>query len=167
MTDVEIRLAIEEDAEDISEILRLSFAEFESDYTPAAYAIVTPPAEEITGRFAEGPMWVAVRNGQLTGTVSVVPETDRLYIRSMAVLPNAQGLGIGKRLMLAVEKYGIEKGFDSLFLYTTHFSADAIRLYERLGFIKDQDTTAESWYGTPGLSMIKKIGRNIGNAIGS
>ena len=167
MREVEIRRAVEGDADAIADILSVAFAEFKSDYTPEAYSVVTPPADEIRGRFAEGPMWVAVREGELAGTVSAVPEPDWLYIRSMAVMPAAQGSGIGKRLMTAVEEYAIENGFDTLFLYTTNFSADAIRLYEKLGFKKDRDTTAEEWFGTPGLSMLKKIGRNIENAIGS
>ncbi|MEP7211746.1 MAG: GNAT family N-acetyltransferase [Acidobacteriota bacterium] len=167
MADVEIRLAVEKDANAIAEILSVALAEFRNDYTPEAYAIVTPLAEEIRGRFVEGPMWVAVRDGQLSGTVSAVREPEWLYIRSMAVVPDAQGFGIGKRLMTAVEQYGIENGFDTLFLYTTGFSAGAIRLYESLGFRKDRDTTAEEWYGTPGLSMLKKIGRNIENAFRS
>ena len=167
MADVVIRRAVEKDADSIAEILSIAFAEFRNDYTPEAYAIVTPPADEIRGRFAEGPMWMAVKDGEFVGTVSAVPEPEWLYIRSMAVVPDAQGFGIGKRLMAGVEEYAIENGFDTLFLYTTGFSTDAIRLYETLGFRKDRDTTADEWYGTPGLSMLKKIGRNIENAFRS
>ena len=50
-----------------------------------------------------------------------LPEPEWLYIRSMAVSPKAQGLGISHRLLDAVEEYAIENGFDRLFLYTTRF----------------------------------------------
>jgi ribosomal protein S18 acetylase RimI-like enzyme len=164
---VEIRLAIPEESAIISGILGEAFAEFKTDYTPDAFVVVTPPADEVAGRFDEGPIWVAVNEGEIVGTVSVIPEPEWLYIRSMAVLPKAQGLGVGQKLLVAVEEYGIEKGFNKLFLYTTPFSSAAIRLYEKYGFRLDRYTTADEWFGTPGFSMEKIIGKEHKNAIGS
>lgn len=166
--DIEIRRAVEDEADAIAGVLREAFAEFSTDYTPEAFAIVTPPADEITGRFDEGPIWVAVKQDEIVATVSTVPEPEWLYIRSMAVLPSAQGLGLGGKLLEAVERHAIEAGFERLFLYTTNFSLDAIRLYEKNGFRRGRDMSADEWYGTPGLAMEKKIGRNITqNATGS
>ncbi len=158
---MKIRRAVKDEADAIADILREAFAEFAADYTPEAFAIVTPPADEIAGRFDEGPIWVALKDGEIVATVSTVPEPEWLYIRSMAVLPSAQGLGLGRELLEAVEKHAIENGFERLFLYTTNFSLDAIRLYEKSGFERGRDTSADEWYGTPGLAMEKKIGRNI------
>ena len=118
---------------------------------------MTPRADEVGTRFDEGPIWVAVKDGELVGTVSVLPEPEWLYIRSMAVLPSVQGSGIGHRLMDAVEEYAIGAGFERLFLYTTYFSTGAIELYEKHGFKRGRDTTAEEWFGTPGLEMDKKL----------
>ena len=56
-SDVPIRLAKVEDARLIANILREAFAEFAADYTPEAMVVVTPPADEIAGRFEEGPIW--------------------------------------------------------------------------------------------------------------
>jgi len=165
---VQIRLAVADDAGAIAEILFDAFSQFKSNYTPEAFAVVTPPADEIVTRFDEGPMWVAVKDGEVLGTVSVVPEPEWLYIRSMAVRPNAQGFGIGHKLIDALEEYAIESRFDKLFLYTTYFSAGAIELYEKHGFKRGRETTADEWYGTPGLAMEKKIGRNVKeNVVGS
>ena len=155
-----VRLATPEDAEAISDILRIGFSEFKNDYTPKAFEVVTPPAEEIVMRFAVGPQWVAVIDGKAIGTVSVRPEPDHLYIRSMAVLAEARGAGVGKKLIDAVEIYAIESGFDRLFLHTTYFSKSALRLYEKCGFQTTVYTTAEEWYGTPGLGMEKKLVRS-------
>lgn len=166
--EIQIRLAAAKHAESIARILFEAFSEFESEYTSEAFGVVTPPPDEIIRRFDEGPMWVAVRDDEIVATVSVVAEPEWLYIRSMAVLPKAQGFGVGRLLLNAVEEYGIENGFDRLFLYTTYFSPGAIRLYEKNGFQRGRDTTADEWYGTPGLAMDKKIGRNIKqNATGS
>src|SRR5437870_1364737 len=133
-SEVEIRLAIPDDADAIAEILRVAFSEFKNDYTSEALSVVTPSADEIATRFGEGPQWLATVDGKPRGTVSVVREPDHLYIRSMAVLPEAQGMGIGRKLLDAVESYAIENGFNRLFLYTTYFSRVAIQLYEKRGF---------------------------------
>jgi ribosomal protein S18 acetylase RimI-like enzyme len=166
--DVQIRFAVEDDADDISALLLEAFSAFKSDYTPGSFAIVTPRVDEIVRRFDEGPMWVAVKDDEIVGTVSVLPEPEWLYIRSMAVSPKAQGLGISHRLLDAVEEYAIENGFDRLFLYTTRFSTGAIELYEKHGFLRGRETTAEEWYGTPGLAMEKKLeGNTKQNVVGS
>src|SRR5207247_11127495 len=102
---VEIRFAEPGDAESISEILRKAFSEFKNDYTPEALEVVTPPADEIATRFGEGPQWLAIVDSEPVGTVSVIREPEHLYIRSMAVLREAQGVGIGRRLLAAIEGY--------------------------------------------------------------
>ncbi len=161
-TGLQIRLATAADAEQIVEVLFEAFSTYREFYTPEAFEVVTPKPEEIVRRFDEGPQWVAVKDDEVLGTVSVLPEPEWLYIRSMAVSPKAQGLGIGHMLMDAVEEYAIESGFDRLFLYTTYFSTGAIGLYEKHGFIRGRDTTADEWYGTPGLAMDKKLEKVIG-----
>ncbi len=166
--ELQVRLAVADEAGIIAEIIRQAFGPLENDYTPESFAVVTPPPDEVARRFGEGPIWVVLKNGKIVATVSAVPEPEWLYIRSMAVSPAAQGLGVGGKLLEAVEAYAIEKGFDRLFLYTTNFSDSAIRLYERNGFELNRFTTAEEWFGTAGRAMEKKIGRNIKqNVVGS
>jgi len=153
--DVEIRLATRDDAAAISRVLLESFSTFREGYTPEAFEIVTPSAELILERFAEGPMWVAVRDEKIVGTASVLPEPEWLYVRSMAVLPDARGMGIAGKLLDVIEEYAMSEGFEKLFLYTTYFSTGAVELYEKHGYIRGRDTTADEWYGTPGLAMEK------------
>ena len=163
-----IREATPADAEVVAEILKTAFSEFDERYTPEALEYVTPGADEISGRFAEGPIWLASIDNKPVGTVSVVREPDWLYIRSMGVLPAAQGHGVGSALLDIIERYAADAGVDTLFLYTTHFSSDAIRLYERHGFVRGRETTAEEWCGTPGLEMWKYLGTNVRtDAVGS
>lgn len=158
-SDVQIRRAVAADAGSIASILFEAFSEFREEYTPEAFEVVTPGPDEIIRRLDEGPTWVAVKDGEILGTVSAVAEPEWLYIRSMAVRPTAQGFGIGYRLLDAVEEYAIENGFARLFLYTTYFSPRAIKVYEKHGFIRGRDTTADEWCGTPGLAMDKKLDR--------
>ncbi len=158
-SDVQIRIASPGDAEKIGSLIREAFAPLENFYTTEAFAAVTPNAAEIRARFSEGAIWAALKNEEIIGTVSTVIEGKLLYIRSMAVLPSAQGLGIGRALLEAVENYAIENGFENLFLYTLPFLSGAIRLYEQNGFERGTDTSAEEFFGMPGLTMEKKLNR--------
>ncbi|MEP6705265.1 MAG: GNAT family N-acetyltransferase, partial [Acidobacteriota bacterium] len=149
--------AVEAEAEAISEVLLESFSTFREQYTPEAFEIVTPSPELIIERFAEGPVWVAALDGRVVGSGSVLPEPEWLYVRSMGVVPSARGMGIAGKLLDAIEEYAISEGFEKLFLYTTYFSTGAVELYEKHGYVRGRDTTADEWYGTPGLAMEKTL----------
>src|SRR5688572_31088369 len=102
-----IRPSIVGEAPIIARMLHQAFVEFESRYTPAAFAATTPTSDQIQKRWSEGPVWVAAKGDQLVGTISAIPKGDGLYIRSMAVLPAARGHGIGHLLLQAVEQLAI------------------------------------------------------------
>ena len=164
---IDVRLAVRGDADAMSDVLREAFGVYEHEYTPEAFEIVTPTVAEIVPRFDEGPQWVAIKGGEIVGTVSVTVEDGDLYVRSMAVLPNMQGHGIGHKLLDAIDDYAAGTEFERIFLYTTYFSAGAKELYEKHGYEWVRDTTAEEWYGVPGLEMDKRIERKKQNVVGS
>ena len=153
---IQIRLAIADEAESIAWVLHKAFIEYESLYTPAAFALTTPAPAEIEQRWNEGPVWSALKNGRLVGTVAAVAKDDALSIRSMAVLPSARGQGIGKILLAEVERFARGGGFRRLLLSTTPFLDDAIHLYERFGFERTPDGPHDL-AGTPLFTMEKKL----------
>lgn len=154
---IEVRRALPSEADAISRVLHEAFVEFESSYIHEAYAATTPGTEQVANRFAEGPLWVAVQDGTIVGTVSAVPKGDALYVRSMAVLSDARGLGIGVLLLAEVESYALAHGHKTLFLSTTPFLTGAIRLYERAGFQRTDDGPHDL-FGTPLFTMVKTLG---------
>jgi ribosomal protein S18 acetylase RimI-like enzyme len=153
---VEIRRAAASDAAWISSVLRRSFAEFESSYTPRAYAATTPSSGEVENRLNEGPAWVAIRDDRVIGAVSVVDRGDDLYLRGMAVLPDARGQGVGEMLLRAVEGFARELGRRRLILCTTPFLTGAIRLYENSGFQRTVEGPGDL-FGTPLFTMAKSL----------
>ena len=145
-----------EDAEAIASVLHASFVEFESLYTPAGFAATTPTADQIRERWNEGPVWVAVQNGSIVGTVAAVSKDSGLYVRSMAVLPVARGQGIAEQLLKEIENFSISQRHTRLFLSTTPFLKEAIRLYERFGFQRS-DEGKHALFGTPLFTMVKLL----------
>ena len=160
MNIIQIRMATPDDAHAIASALHSAFLEFEPLYTPEAFAITVSSADQIRLRMDEGPIWVAVEGGEVLGTVSVVPKGDALYIRGMAVAPAARGSGVGRELMKRVEEYAARRGFERLYLSTTPFLNDAIRLYEKCGFVRTDDGP-DNLFGTPLFTMEKKLGEPI------
>ena len=154
--DINVRLAAPADAAAIAAALREAFVEYRASYTAEAFAATTPAAEQMRGRMDEGPVWVAVRDDVVVGTVSVVPRGESLYVRGMAVLPAARGRRLGEALLSQVEEFASAHGYGRLRLSTTPFLSRAIRLYERAGFTRSDDGPHEL-FGTPLFTMEKAL----------
>jgi GNAT superfamily N-acetyltransferase len=150
-----VRAATRADAEAIAAVLAEAFRAFEPRYTPEAFRATTPPPEVVRARFDEGPAWVA-EGDAVIGTVAAVNGPEGVYVRSMAVLPDAQGRGVGARLLRAVEGYARSAGAERLYLSTTPFLDAAIALYERAGFRRTDDPPHDL-FGTPLLTMVKRL----------
>ena len=155
--EITVRLAAPADTEAIAAVLREAFGVYRENYTPEAFEIVTPPPREIATRFAEGPQWVAELDGRVVGTVSLRTDPEGLYVRSMAVMPSVQGKGVGHVLLNAVNEFADRSEHDRVFLHTTYFVPGAGEMYAKHGFRWVRDTTAEEWYGVPGLEMERSI----------
>lgn len=153
---VRIRMAAPDDAVSIASVLYESFVEYESLYTPEGFAATTPAIEQIQNRIKEGPVWVAIRDHTIIGTVAAVPQAGALYIRSMAILPTERGLRIGESLLKQIESFAAERGCKRLFLSTTPFLSRAIRLYEHYGF-RPSNEGPHDLFGTPLLTMEKDV----------
>ncbi len=159
MREAEIRLAEPNDAADISRVLAEAFSVVRQHYTDEAYDVVTPTPAVILKRFEEGPMWVADVEGQIVGTVSLTTEPEGYYVRSMAVSPKAQRLGVGQKLLEAVHDHIAGSEISRIFLYTTYFTPGAKDMYEKSGYSFVRDTTPAEWYGVPGLEMERVIAK--------
>jgi ribosomal protein S18 acetylase RimI-like enzyme len=101
--------------------------------------------------------FVAEADSRVVGfiTVSVADETHSLMqamryarVNSVCVAPDARSAGIGRRLMSTAEQWSAAQGATDVRLMVYEFNADAIRLYELLG------------YSTRSRSMGRRIGKD-------
>jgi len=104
----------------------------------------------------EGAVWLAFVGGRVVGTVSAIPRSEGLHIRSMAVHPEARGQGVGRALLEAVERFARDRGHERLFLRTTPFLTSAIALYSRSGFTMREDAERD-FHGVPLFEMEKLV----------
>jgi ribosomal protein S18 acetylase RimI-like enzyme len=154
LPDLSVRLAVIDEAAGIAAVLRDAFEPYRPLYTPAAFAATTPSTDGVRQRWHEGPVWVALQDDRIVGTVAAVPRADALYVRSMAVHPASRGAGCGRRLIDAVERHAAANELFKIVLSTTPFLQPAIALYERCGF-RRTDTGPSTLDGTPLFTMEK------------
>ena len=149
-----VQLATVANAPEISALLRLAFSEYKALYTERAFAATTPNATHVRKRIKEGPVWISLHQDRVVGTIAAVVKPDGLYLRGMAVLPEARGLGHGVMLVETAETFARQSGVSRLFLSTTPFLARAISLYESFGFRRTTEGPHEL-HRTPLFTMEK------------
>jgi len=154
MPDLRIQLAVEADGPAIAAVLHDAFIDYKPLYTPGGFDATALNSEQVKERISEGPVWIVLRDNQTVATGAAVQKEAGLYIRGMAVAPEARGQKIGELLLGEAEKFASANGIKRLFLSTTPFLARAIRLYEKGGF-RRIDEGASDLFGTPLFTMEK------------
>jgi ribosomal protein S18 acetylase RimI-like enzyme len=112
-------------------------------------------------RARDADLLVAVdADDRLLGTVTVcepgtpwaeVSRPGELEFRMLAVAPDAQGRGVGERLIRAVLDRAGERGVPRVVLSSSGYMHVAHRLYHRLGFIR---LPCRDWQPVPGLQLL-------------
>jgi N-acetylglutamate synthase-like GNAT family acetyltransferase len=155
--DVEIRAALEKDADAISAILSDSFAEYKTSFSNAAFQASTPDRDEILNRLREGPAWVAISGGNVVGTISAVPRGSVMLLRDLAVPPAARGRAIGKMLLVHAARYAYHHKFRRLSMQAAPFLTRALREVEQFGFRRIDEGACNFDGTTPVYTMTKPL----------
>ena len=99
--------------------------------------IGTPPAPmtaDYTQAVRDGQAWAAVQDGQIVGFAIVIAQPGYLLLDNVAVLPAAQGRGIGVRLLVLAEEQARGLGLGELRLYTNEAMTENLGYYPRHGY---------------------------------
>lgn len=133
-------------------MLAASFGPWRQEYTPAAYLATVVSVDGLRDRWSEGPTWVAHAASRIVGTIGAVPRADGVYVRTMAVHPDARGHRLGSRLLDSVFQYAKAQKAARLYLSTTPFLVTAIGLYKTAGFV-EISAPPYDLHGNPLVSM--------------
>src|SRR3954453_9458149 len=99
---------------------------------------------------AEGAVYV-LENGALDAIVVLRPEDGVLLVDNVAVRPDPQGRGLGRRLLAFAEFRARSLGLPALRLYTNEKMPSNIGLYESLGY---RETDREAVPGASELHVV-------------
>jgi ribosomal protein S18 acetylase RimI-like enzyme len=96
-----------------------------------------PPAP-MTADYAEavggGLAWVAAEDSQIVGLLVLAVQPEHLLLENVAVLPSAQGRGIGARLLAFAEEQARALGRDEIRLYTNEAMTENLSYYPGHGY---------------------------------
>jgi GNAT superfamily N-acetyltransferase len=79
-------------------------------------------------------VWVAIANDEILGVLVLIPDDAYLLIDNIAVHPDAQGKGIGSRLLIFADQEALRRDHSELSLYTHVQMIENIALYRHLGW---------------------------------
>lgn len=94
---------------------------------------------------ARGLVYVLERGGAIDGVLVIEPKPGYLFLENVAVQPNAQGLGLGRRLLSFAEEQARQAGLSEIRLYTNELMTENIALYTRFGY-EETDRRSEDGY---------------------
>jgi ribosomal protein S18 acetylase RimI-like enzyme len=91
----------------------------------------------------DGQAWAAVEDGQVVGFAIVIAQPGYLLLDNVAVLPAAQGRGIGVRLLMLAEEQARGLGLDEIRLYTNEAMTENLAYYPRHGYAESPPAAIE------------------------
>ena len=126
--------------------------------------VIDPPssahlltAETLREKSRQGTGFLALLNGRIVGCVFALERADDFYVGKLAVAPDMQGQGIGKRLMQAAEDLALSRGKGALVLQTRIELCANHAAFARLGF-REIERTAHAGYNRPtSITMRKEL----------
>ena len=97
-----------------------------------------PMLEDYAARVSEGVVWVLEEGAVIAAIIVLLPAVNYLLLDNIAVSPNRQGLGLGRRLLAFAETEALRRGYREIQLYThqtTHQTmVENQRLYASIGY---------------------------------
>ena len=141
------------DAADILNLQKISFISEAELYNNFNIEPLTQTFDSISEDFKEYIFLKAVYNNRIIGSVKGRQTPEYCWVGRLVVHPEFQNNGIGKRLMLEIEKEFPKA--DQFFLCTGYKSFKNIRLYESIGYIRVEELKSND--KTQGIHLVKMI----------
>lgn len=136
--DLTIRDIREEDAGEVLTLQRAAFVQEALIYDSIRMPPFTQTLDEVRSELVDNLGQVALIGHRVVGAVRARRDGALLLIGRLAIAPDVQGLGIGSRLLQAVEARGREAGCREAELFTGSLSEANLRLYTSLGYRETQ-----------------------------
>jgi GNAT superfamily N-acetyltransferase len=150
MSQIQVRLAADDDVEPARTVLGAAYSQYESYFPSENWTPYLADILDLEGRADASELIVAELDGRVVGCVSYFPPgaktsypSDSLSehwpvnwsaVRLLAVDPSSRRAGVGRRLTEACIERAREQRAPALGLHTTAPMSVARAMYERMGF---------------------------------
>jgi GNAT superfamily N-acetyltransferase len=125
-----IRPAAEADAPALAKIAVAAY----QHYLPRIGRPPAPMTADYPAAVRRGQAWVAATDGEVAGFIILIPRPGYLLLENVAVLPSAQGQGIGARLLALAEDRARALHLPQIRLYTNAAMTENLAYYPRHGY---------------------------------
>jgi ribosomal protein S18 acetylase RimI-like enzyme len=122
-------------AADVAALRAVAVAAYEG-YVPRIGRRPAPMTADYPQAVRDGRVWVAVDNDIVLGLAVLFLQPDHLLLDNIAVLPSAQGQGVGTRLLTLAEAHGRRHGMSEVRLYTNEAMTENLAYYPRRGYVE-------------------------------
>jgi ribosomal protein S18 acetylase RimI-like enzyme/phenylpyruvate tautomerase PptA (4-oxalocrotonate tautomerase family) len=115
-------------------VLRVIATAAYEGYVPRIGQAPAPMTADYAQAVRSGHTWVAAGHGEVVGFVILIPQPGHLLLENVAVLPAAQGRGVGSRLLALAEDQAHRLGLGEVQLYTNEAMTENLAYYPRHGY---------------------------------
>ena len=145
-----VRLAQPQEHDAIRDLTLAAYGQYATVMTPSAWDGLRRAIEAALSMDRGAQQIVAEQGGEIVGSVLLFPASAGAYgdlgprarwpeIRALAVAPRARGLGVARLLLNECMRRAREAGAEAIGLHTSRSMRDAVRLYEKFGFMRDPE----------------------------
>jgi ribosomal protein S18 acetylase RimI-like enzyme len=135
VSSIGFRSAAPADAAAIKAIVRAAYAK----WVPVIGREPLPMRADYDKAVREHQFELAIEDGRIVGLIETIAHDDHIWIENVAVAPEAQGRGIGRKLLDSTERKAFETGCRELRLLTNGAFAANVSLYKRQGYAVDRE----------------------------
>ncbi len=145
----------------IAKIIRSSLEEFGANKPGTVY--YDKETDHLTRLFdhPRAYYFMALHEGRLLGGAGIFPtaglEENMAELVKMYLLPEARGIGLGKKLLEACFEKAREMGYTTLYIETLPELRQAISLYRHMGFEEIPAQLGNSNHGGCSVFMVRTI----------
>jgi ribosomal protein S18 acetylase RimI-like enzyme len=150
ITKPDIRRARQEDAEAVANITDSAYG----GYLSLLGRKPQPMTADHRKMIAENDVWLLFHDDYPVGVLVLVDEPNCLLIYSVAIRPELQKRGLGRRLIGWAERQARRAGHPRIRLYTNALMQANIELYRGLGYL---ETDREPYLGSTLVHMSKRL----------
>lgn len=122
-----IRLARPEEAAAVRDLVHAAY----EHYIERIGKPPGPMQDDYAARIRAEQTWVLEEDGRIAGILVLEPQAHALLLDNIAVAPDGQGKGYGRRLMSFAEEEARRRGLDAIILYTHVLMTENIARYRR------------------------------------
>jgi len=150
----EISRAAAEDADAVRLLVRRAYAQ----WVPVLGREPLPMTADYDRAIREHSIDLVRADGQVIALIETILAPDHLFIENIAVAPECQGQGLGRRLLIHAERQARNAGRTEIRLLTSGAFEANIRLYQFVGFRIDR---TEPFRGGTTVYMSKRLAPDL------